>query len=255
MNNNSKIVRSMREDREHTGTWMSLGSSVISEMAGYFDFEWILYDLEHGYITEQALISNFQAIRNENTAIIVRVGSVDPVLISRVLDWGAAGIMLPHVNSAEEAKSCIQAMYYPPLGNRGYSSTSRSFEYGLNKNTPEANAFHPIFMAQIETLEAVGAAKSIAAVPGVDVLFVGPADLKLCWSVNQRNTDPESFWELLAKVAVAADSQKKLAGILIKNISDIPRLRNLGYKVFSIGSDLGTLKEGYSRIFQELRKL
>ncbi len=251
--NNRSIAESVRNRKKiHKGAWMSIGHPVISELASSYDFDWILFDLEHGCISENALISNFLAVKNDNLAILVRIGKFDPLLISRILDWGAAGIMLSHVNSKEEALKCIHAMNYPPIGSRGFSSSSRSFLYGKSGHGMKEKHFNPLFFAQIETMQGVEVAEEIAKTDGVDVLFVGPTDLKLNWQLHHADQSSEEFWNVLARVGTAATLHKKQAGILVKNIEDIPLLRSLGYSHLSVASDVGILRDGFANITDKL---
>src|SRR5882724_2838124 len=103
------------------GTWLSAGSPVIAELAGECGFDWVLIDLEHGCESEAALPGQLRALRGAKAQVIVRVGAPHADLIGRVLDWGADGIMVPHVNSAEEARKILQAVQYPPKGLRGFA--------------------------------------------------------------------------------------------------------------------------------------
>ena len=117
---NMKSPATLLDKQPHLGTWLSIGSPVIAELAADSGFDWLLFDLEHGSGSEAALLPQLQAIRGTDTAGIVRVGAPHPDLIARVLDWGAQGIMVPHVNSAAEASNIVQAAHYPPRGSRGY---------------------------------------------------------------------------------------------------------------------------------------
>src|SRR5436190_3613818 len=170
-------INRLREPQWRLGTWISSGSSVITEIAGESGFDWLLFDLEHGCTTEADLLPQFQALRGSPTSAIVRVGAPHPDLIARVLDWGADGIMVPHVSTAAEAEACVRAMRYPPRGLRGLARGVRTYGFGLRPLKDEALPA-PILFAQLETIEAVENAEAIAQVDGVDVLFVGPADLQ-----------------------------------------------------------------------------
>ena len=103
----------------HIGTWLSLASPVVAEVAAESGFDWVLIDLEHGCESEAALPNQLRALRGSDTLAIVRVSAPHPDLIARVLDWGAHGIMIPHVNSVAEARHCVDAATYPPQGHRG----------------------------------------------------------------------------------------------------------------------------------------
>lgn len=168
-----------------TGTWISLGSPIVTEVISMMQFDWLLFDLEHGFMQEHDILPNLMAVKSSGTKVIVRVSEFRSGLIARLLDWGVAGIMMPHVSSSEEAARVVGAMRYPPFGKRGFSSSSRSFGYGENAPRNITEWEPPLFIAQIENYEGVQNANSIAATEGVDMLFVGPRDLRLDLSVRK----------------------------------------------------------------------
>lgn len=240
------LLSAMRQRDKHIGTWLSLGSPVIAELASLYSFNWLLFDLEHGCGTEATLLSNLQATRRNDIAMIVRPGQMDAALISKALDWGATGIMLPHVNTASQAKDCLSAMYYPPHGNRGYSSSARVYDYGTI-NSQAAEIPIPLFIAQIESEEGVKNADSIASVEGVDVLFLGPADLK--WELASKGGIPTiSFESALEKVVKAAVTHGKQAGITAKNANEVTTYLQMGFTYITYGSDLAFLKQGFQSV-------
>ncbi|SFC52439.1 2-dehydro-3-deoxyglucarate aldolase/4-hydroxy-2-oxoheptanedioate aldolase [Parapedobacter composti] len=228
------------------GTWLSVGSPVVAELAAQFSFSWLLLDLEHGSSPEAALPGLLRATAGGEAAAIVRVPELHAATIARVLDWGADGIMLPHVSSAQQAADCVAAMRYPPAGHRGYSTTVRAYRYGMEPSA-DPTAVRPLFLAQIEDAEGVRHAYDIAAVEGVDVLFVGPGDLKLALA-HQPDADAISFEDALRQVAGAAEAHGKQAGILLRNRDDFTNLASLGYRCMAIDSDLGILRKGYQDI-------
>jgi len=232
----------------HIGTWLSIGSPVIAELAGACGFDWVLLDLEHGCESEAALPSQLRALRGSTTRAIVRVGAPHADLISRVLDWGAHGIMVPHVNSAEEAEAIVQAAHYAPRGHRGFSRTVRTYDYGLNPpgNIPPSQ----IILAQIETIQGIENAKAIAAISGIDALFVGPADLGHDLKVRQSSLN---YDDCLRTVAAAAREQGKECGILVRQSADLPKMRDIGFTWLAIDSDLSLLREGYLKILQSAK--
>lgn len=223
------------------GTWIASGSTVVTELIDQLGFDWLLFDLEHGTMSDKDVLKNLQVVRNAR--VIVRIGEFSPSLIARVLDWGAAGIMMPHVNSAEEAERVVEAMRYPPYGNRGYSGSARCFGYGAQAPPDTVSFPAPLFMAQIENEIGVRNVDEIAQVPGVDVLFVGPADLKLDYCISGKTS--EEFEEALQKVALVAKARAKQSGILIRNHSDLKKLQDYGYTAIAAGSDLGVLRQSY----------
>ncbi len=193
------------------GTWLSLGSPVVAEIAALSGFDWLLLDLEHGAASESSLLANLQAIRGTSALPIVRVGAPHPDLILHALDWGAAGIMVPHIESAAQAEACLRAMHYAPRGQRGLSRSARVYDYGLR---PPTEVPPPLFFAQIESLAGIEHVDAIAAVEGVDVLFVGPADLTHDLSAHAHGHAPP-FADCLARVVTAARAAGKHPGILV----------------------------------------
>lgn len=231
------------------GTWLSLGSPVIAELAALCGFDWVLLDLEHGSAAEAALPDQLRALRGGAARGIVRVGAPHADLIARVLDWGAHGVMVPHVNSAAEAGKIVQAAHYPPHGRRGLSRTVRAHDYGLRgpDSTPA-----PLLMAQIETREAVNEALSIARVEGIDVLFVGPADLQH----DLQHCHPaaaEDFETCLDRVVAAARAAGKAAGILVRDPRELPQRLQQGFSHIAVQSDLALLRDAFRTIIQTNR--
>jgi 2-dehydro-3-deoxyglucarate aldolase/4-hydroxy-2-oxoheptanedioate aldolase len=233
-----------------TGTWLSVGSPVLAELAGIVGFDWVLIDLEHGNATEAAVPEQLRALRGSPTQGIVRVGAPHPDLIARVLDWGAHGVMVPRVNSAAEAEHIVQAAHYTPRGRRGYSRTVRAYDFGVR--FPE-DAAAPILMAQIETIEGVNHAFEIAKVEGIDVLFVGPADLQYDLK-NRAAAAPGDFQSCLEKVAAAAKDAGKQAGILVRDPGEIPKYLDLGFSHIAAESDVSILRKAWQSTLSAIRK-
>jgi 2-dehydro-3-deoxyglucarate aldolase/4-hydroxy-2-oxoheptanedioate aldolase len=224
------------------GTFLSIGSAAVTELAAEVGFDWVLIDLEHGCESEAALPNQLRALRGSQTLAIVRVSAPHPDLIGRVLDWGAHGIMVPHVDSADQARHCVRAAHYPPQGHRGVSRTVRAYGYGLR--VPEGEMPKPLILAQIETAEGVANADQIAAVEGIDALFIGPADLS--YDLRARQS-PRSYDECLDTVVKAAKAHGKGCGILVRHADDQEKLRALGLTWIALDSDLSLVREGFKR--------
>jgi len=233
----------LRQRRLQLGTWLQTGSSIIAELADVSGFDWLLLDLEHGCGTDAVVLPQLQTIRRATP--IVRVGAPHPEIIARALDWGAAGIMVPMVSTAEKAEACLRAMHYPPRGDRGLARMVRGFEYGLRP--AEAELPRPVFFAQIETIEGVANARAIAAVDGVDVLFIGPMDLQL-----QLQSYPQSakldYAGCLREVAAAAESAGKACGLLLRQTDDAAAIQALGFTHLAIETDITVMREGYRQL-------
>ncbi len=234
-----------------TGTWLSSGSAVIAELVSNLPFSWLLFDLEHGCLTEASLLSNLQAVRRNDVHLIVRVPCIDKPLINRILDWGASGIMIPGVRDQAMAERSIQAICYPPRGNRGYSGTTRAYGYGLRRPADAGQHPKPLLIAQIEDHEGVSNIDAIAGVEGVDILFAGPSDLTLNLDVYNGKY-PLNYDEALQKIVNAALKHKKQAGILVSDTSQWDAMKKSGFTCCAVMSDLGVLREGYLKMFNEI---
>ena len=239
------MPNSSRSSDLQLGTWLQTGSPIVAELADLSGFDWLLIDLEHGCGTEATVLSQIQVIRRASA--IVRVGAPHPELIARSLDWGAAGIMVPMVSTAEKAAACVRAMRYPPHGDRGLAGMVRAFDYGLHREMPK-----PVFYAQIETIEGVQNARAIAAVDGVDVLFIGPMDLKLHLQSHPDRT-PLDYAACLREVAAAAREAGKACGLLCRQTDDFTELQALGFTHLAIETDITLLRESYRKVIQPLR--
>lgn len=234
------------------GTWITIGSPVVTEMVSDQPFDWLLFDLEHGFLTEGSLLCNMQAVKNNYIKQIVRIPYFNASLISRILDWGAGGIMMPHVSSAEQALDCVEAMRYPPIGNRSYTSEGRSFEYGISVPIGIQDIEYPCLIVQIESYDGVMNVSEIAQVDGVDVLFVGPSDLT--FDLTKRETKSSiSFKDALQVVIDAAVKYNKQAGIFVARVEDIPYYLNLGFTCLGVKTDIGILNSGYNLMFASMK--
>lgn len=227
------------------GTWLSIGSPVIAELAASAGFDWLLFDLEHGCVAEASLPDQLRAIGGTATKGIVRVGAPSPDLIARVLDWGADGIMVPRVESVTAATELVSAAYHAPRGHRGFSRTVRATGYGLRGHPPE-----PVIMAQIETVAGVAAAAGIAAVEGITTLFVGPADLRhdLEHSNSLELADYESCLDQVLSAALGAGKE---AGILVRDLELLSHYAERGFLRLAVDSDLSLLRHAYQTLVSQ----
>jgi 4-hydroxy-2-oxoheptanedioate aldolase len=214
-----------------------LGSSLTVEMIGNAGFDWTWIDCEHGSGDYSELIHQIQVARLGNAPAIVRIPGNDPITIKRVLDLGAAGIMVPCVNTAAEAKQVALSMRYQPEGIRGVAGSPpcSGFAQNFDEYFAKAND-NLVTMVQIETTEAVANSDEIAAVPGVDVLFVGPFDLSINMGIPRQFKEPE-FEANLDTVLAACEKHGKVPGILTPTLDFLPPWIEKGFRVFVVGSD------------------
>ena len=225
------------------GTWLNLGSPFSAEIAGLAGFAWVLLDREHGSGDENALAMQILAAQCGGAAAIVRVSGICPAEIKRALDFGPAGVMVPSIHTVEEAARVMRAVRIPPLGDRGAASSTRASRYGFGyQEYLETANERLVTMLQIESAAAVRNCREIAALDGVDVLFVGPTDLSIDMGVADTS---DAFQAALVTVATAAREAGKAAGILARNQEQAKQYREIGYSVIAIESDRGLLAKGF----------
>ena len=238
------LKKRLNQGETLNGCWLNLGSPLTAEIVGQAGFDWVLIDLEHGAGVEKDVLAQLQALGNSPSAVLVRVESAESPRISRILDMGAEGIMCPKVDNAIEAKKVINGLHYPPFGNRGVAKMVRATQFGLNFNTYYDESRDNILgIVQIETLEALENLDKIAAVEGVDVLFIGPADLSMAMGIFGQFDHP-TFIEALNKIVEAAQKTNKAIGILIFNPNDYDKYHNMGIRFIACGSDATFVAEG-----------
>ena len=236
------------------GTWCNLGSSLTAEVAGLAGFDWVLLDLEHGAGDHSELLPQLQAVAATPAAPVVRVAWNDPVRFKRVLDLGAAGVMVPFVNTADEARLAVQAMRYPPQGVRGMARFTRAAGFGweFDDYARRANA-ELLTVVQIETAQAVANAADIAAVDGADVLFVGPTDLSTNLGVP-LTWDEAEFRGALQQVVTACRQAGKAAGILLSGPAQVEQAVADGFRFVALGSDGAMVAAGMRAAAEALGK-
>lgn len=240
--------------RQHVlcGTFLNLGSANSVEIAAGLGFDWLLIDLEHGCGSSEALRSQLIAASTGEASSIVRIPSIDPDVVKFVMDSGAAGIMFPYVSSSEEAVQAVRTMKYPPQGSRGVAGNIRATQFGSNwKHYFETANANSLVVVQIETPEAVQSAGRIAAVDGVDVLFVGPLDLSVNMGCPGNFTDPD-FVAALSHVLDACRHSGCVAGILSRP-ELVEQHISMGFQFVALGSDIGAIQTGLKQNLNAMR--
>jgi 2-keto-3-deoxy-L-rhamnonate aldolase RhmA len=222
------------------GTFAALGSPLTVEICGRAGFDWVLLDLEHGAGNEYLLLHQLQALGGTTAEGIVRVAANSRVDVTKALDRGAAGVMVPRVESLADAQSAARHVQYPPEGDRGVALMNRGAGFGRLSVT-ELLLQRPLLVVQIETAPALANLSPIAATPGIDVLFVGPSDLT--WSLGiPGQVDDKRYRAAVAEVAKVAREHGKAAGVLLGSAEMAPPYIELGYTFIGISADAGFLQ-------------
>lgn len=213
--------------------WLQLPGSAGAELMGSLGFDVVCVDTQHGLIGPDALLPMLQALAATGTPSLVRVPSNEPVAINRALDNGADGVIVPLVDSAGEAAAAASACRYPPVGDRSYGPTRLAWR----SRPPE-----PLCVVMVETRAGVAAAAEIAAVDGVDAVFVGPSDLALAHDlpVSAQDGDP-AYDALLAAVLDACRDRAVPVGIYCASAAHARRFREMGFSFAVLFSEAAML--------------
>lgn len=220
------------------GVFSDLASPLAAELCGQAGFDWIVLDLEHGAATEADLLGLLHAVGTTSMAPIVRPQSAERLRVGRALDLGAAGIMLPQLQSADEVRTAVRYLRYPPVGQRGVALRTRGADMGTLGHADVAAVVNAriVGIVQIESPGAVAAADAIAAMEEVDVLFVGPADLTHSLGVPGR-FDDDAYLDAVRTVVAACERHGKAAGVLVYDAAVLPRQLELGFRFIGLGSE------------------
>jgi 2-keto-3-deoxy-L-rhamnonate aldolase RhmA len=229
--------------RAPLGTWIMSASPIVGEAMGHAGFEWGVLDMEHTPLDLMGLVHMLQAVGNTKMVPIVRVPWNDTVTVKRVLDAGAQTLLFPFVQDADEARRAVAATRYPPEGVRGMAGMSRGSKFGTVPDYFKSANKNMGVIVQLETPQAVANLEAIAAVPGVDAIFLGPADLSGSMGHVGQLTHP-------AVMSLMADAAQrcKVLGMPVGTVGGTPEVvvqyRAAGYTFVAIASDLGLLMRG-----------
>jgi 4-hydroxy-2-oxoheptanedioate aldolase len=238
------VKAKLRAGAVSVGSWLAFESPLSAEVMAAGGFEWLMVDTEHGPITGGATINLINACRAAGIVPFLRVIWNESSLIQQALDMGAYGVLVPVVNTREQAEAAVRDAKYPPLGNRSMGGVRAPIAFGTDMLNygPRANE-QTILMVQIETAEAVAAAEEIASVDGVDMLFVGPNDLSLAmgeWPLSWAKASAE-YKAAIARIPEIAKKHGKDAGIQIHDAAFANDCVKLGYNFIGYSGDSGLL--------------
>ena len=240
----------LRAGEKLLGAWISTDSPDNAEVMALSGIDFLLMDHEHGQGTIPDAIAQLRAIQGTRCAGLLRAPWNDMVFIKRALDAGVHGIMVPQVNTPEEARAVVAACRYPPLGIRGAAGSVRAAAYGTDPGYYDRAADDLIIIVQIETPQAVENTAAIAAVEGVDMIFVGPRDLSAYIGKLNKMDDPE-LRALIAKVEEATLKSGKALGTIAATGAIARQLFERGYSFVISGSDLTHLRAGLTQMMKE----
>ena len=225
-----------RKNQQTIGCWLSVANPYTAEAIANLDFDWVCVDLQHGMIDYTDLRGMLPAISTTNTIPLVRVPWNEPYEIMKVLDAGAYGVIVPMVNNREEAERAVHACRYPPYGNRSFGPI-RGALYGGKGYAQEANN-QLACIAMIETKEGTEKLEEIVTTPGLDGIYIGPADLALSMGLPVRGDQPEEeHLEMVKNILATAKKHGVAAGIHTSSLEYTEKYLALGFHFVTLATD------------------
>ena len=236
----NRFKQAMLSGRTPVGTWLVSGAPATAEALGSAGFDFLVLDTEHTPIDMVDMIGLLRTIESTPAGVVTRVPWNDMVMVKRALDAGAQSIMFPFVQNADEARKAVAYTRYPPDGIRGVAAVHRASRYGNVTNYHKGAADELCVIVQIETLAALAQIPAIAAVPGVDSLFLGPADLSASMG-HLGNTAHPDVLARLAEGAAACRKAGKPVGIVGPTPEMVGKYLEMGFTWVAIASDIGMM--------------
>lgn len=218
------------------GFWLNLMSPSATEIAAGAGFDWLLIDMEHTANEAPDVLHQMRAAEGGTAEPAVRVPTNEPVLVKRLLDLGARTLLFPLVQSAEEARAAVRATRYPPHGIRGMGGTSRATRYGRVQDYASRAADEICVLVQVETRAGLSDIDAIAAVEGVDGVFIGPGDLSADWGYPGQWRKPE-IWEAILEGGERIRAAGKAAGFMSLELEENRELIAAGFTFLAVGID------------------
>ena len=235
--------QALAEGRLQIGLWCALASNISAEVIGDAGFDWIMLDTEHAPNEVAGLLPQLQAMARSTATPIARPAWNDPVLIKRIMDLGVHTLLIPWVQNADEARRAVAATRYAPDGIRGSAGGVRASRYGrIPGYLSQANA-QVCVLVQAETQASLNNLEAIAAVEGVDGVFIGPSDLAASLG-HPGNPAHDDVQAAIAGAVRRLKTVGKAAGILAPVEADARRYIDWGFGFVAVGSDLGVLRGG-----------
>lgn len=250
----AKIKETFKEGKVSIGSWMSMAHVSIAEILASAGYDWVVIETEHTAIDVSEVLRLIIAIEGRGVIPLVRLAWNDPIQAKAVMDSGAAGILVPMVNSKAEAELAVKSVKYPPLGFRG-AGLARAQGYGLTFDEyVQASNRDSLLIVQIEHIDAVENIDEILSVPGIDGTFIGPYDLSLSMGLpgELHHPDVEAAKQ---RVLGATKAHGLAAGIHLVHpdtaVRDLKQCVTLGYQFIALGTDILFVGDACRQLYAE----
>src|ERR1700726_3953968 len=248
------VKRTLKAGQASVGTWLSLGSITAARFLARSGFAWLTVDIEHSLVDWETATHMFASIADAGCTALARVPSNRHDHIKRVLDNGAHGIVVPMVNSRDEALAAVAAAKYPPAGNRSVGGSVHALNFAASANDYYAHANEELLIVlQCEHIRSVEDADNIFSVPGIDAIFVGPNDLAASMrSKDGRPPSAEATKEALKHILATCKKHNVIPGYHCMSNEEAKHRIAEGWQFVAIGSELKMMLDGAGRALQGL---
>jgi 4-hydroxy-2-oxoheptanedioate aldolase len=243
----NRLKSALAEGRLQIGLWQSLANPYTAEICAGAGYDWLLFDGEHAPNTIQTLLAQLQAVSAYPIETIARPPAGDPVLIKQYLDIGFRSLIIPMVGSADQARALVSATRYPPSGIRGVAGLTRASGFGTKADYLTKAHEDICLILQIESRAGLDAIEDIAAVEGVDALFIGPGDLAGALG-HLGDANHPTVQAAISEALVRAQKAGKPVGIFATSVENAKQNAAAGARLISIGTDIGLLSNGAMRL-------
>lgn len=221
------------------GMWAGIDSSLTAELAADAGYDYVCVDLQHGMSDERTMVAMFEAIAGAGSTPLARLAWSEPWMIMRALDLGAAGVIVPLVGSGAEAQRAVRACKYPPHGNRSYGPIRA--QHVVGSAAPSDLAESVVCFAMVETRDGLDRLEEIASTPGLDGIYIGPADLALALG-RTPGAGGEALEEAIARVRESCDAHGVIAGMHCHSGESARAYAAQGFRLLTVGVDSSLLK-------------
>ena len=252
MTENNALIRKRASGDATHGLWVTLESPTISEIGVALGFDWVVIDAEHGHLDLKEVVEHLRATERSSTTSLVRISEIQIGLIKRVLDIGAAGIVVPQVTGPEDVELAVRYAKYPPWGLRGVGG-ERSTLWGLElkETTTRANA-ETMVIPLIENMQASENIDAILEVKGIDAIFFGPADFSAS-AGHLGEWEGPGIAERILAIKDKANAKGLPVGVMTTSIDDAHMRREQGFRMLGLGADTGFLIRAAREALDSLR--
>jgi len=249
----NRLKAALAAKQPQIGLWASIPSNYTAEVIAGAGFDWILLDTEHAPSDIETIVSQLQAVAAYPVTPVVRVPWNDMVTIKRYLDTGVQTLLVPQVNTVEEAKNAVAFTRFPGGGLRGVAGSTRATRFGRIKDYFKRAHEETCLLVQTETKEALGNIEAIAAIDGIDGLFIGPADLHASLGYLGERAHKDVL-PVIDDAISRIVKTGKAAGILTDSEENARRWLKLGATFVAVGADLGILARGAEALSAKFKR-